>query len=122
MSALLTENIEIMNQNIIFREPLQRIVLYYALLLSVTGCDIKKSKSDPSDSFSAVYDHPDMNLSFYPVDMVQTSDGGFLVLSVYTDTASKYLSADPSDEDRQIGIPGPRKGGGSCLLQCRSVH
>jgi hypothetical protein len=82
----LTENIEIMNQNIIFRQ-LCRGLLVIGVSLSMTGCDIKKSKADPSGSFSAVYDHPDMNLSFYPVDMVQTRDGGFLVLSVYTDSA-----------------------------------
>lgn len=61
--------------------------LAVSLVVSLAGCDIKKSKSEPSESFSSVYDHADMNLSFYPVDMVQTSDGGFLVLSVYTDSA-----------------------------------
>jgi hypothetical protein len=74
-----------MNKNINFH-GLCRMLLILSATLSLTGCDIKKSKSDPSGSFSAVYDHPDMNLSFYPVDMVQTRDGGFLVLSVYTDT------------------------------------
>lgn len=75
-----------MNHNIIFRE-LYKGLLVICVSLSITGCDIKKSKADPSDSFSTVYDHPDMNLSFYPIDMVQARDGGFLVLSVYTDTA-----------------------------------
>jgi hypothetical protein len=74
-----------MNRNIISRALFKGQILVCALL-SMTACDIKKSKSDSSESFSAVYDHPDMNLSFYPVDMVQTGDGGFLVLSVYTDT------------------------------------
>lgn len=81
----LTENVEIMNQSTIFHE-LSKGCLVLCLLFSLAGCDIKKNKSDPSDSFSTVYDHPDMNLSFYPVDMIQTQDGGFLVLSVYTDT------------------------------------
>jgi hypothetical protein len=75
-----------MNHNIISRR-IGRGCIILCMALSIAGCDIKKSKSDPSVSFSAVYDHPDMNLSFYPVDMVQTGDGGFLVLSVYTDTA-----------------------------------
>jgi hypothetical protein len=74
-----------MNQNIIFR-ALFRIGILICSLLPLISCDIKKSKADPSDSFSVIYDHPDMNLSFYPVDIVQTGDGGFLVLSVYTDT------------------------------------
>jgi len=57
-----------------------------ACLPVLTGCDIKKSNADPSESFSTVYDHSDMNLSFYPVDLVQTHDDGFLILSVFTDT------------------------------------
>jgi hypothetical protein len=64
-----------------------QVWLALAAILSVSACDIKDSNADPSASFSALYDHPDMNLSFYPVDMVQTSDDGYLVLSVYTDTA-----------------------------------
>lgn len=64
-----------------------RLLPALIVLLCATSCDIKKSDADPSESFTMVYDHPDMDLSFYPVDMVQTSDGGFLVLSVYTDTA-----------------------------------
>lgn len=63
-----------------------RLLPVLFLLLIASACDIKKSDADPSESFTTVYDHPDMDLSFYPVDMVQTSDGGFLVLSVYTDT------------------------------------
>jgi hypothetical protein len=53
---------------------------------SLFSCDIKKSDTDPSAEFSKIYDHPDMNLSVYPVDMEQTADGGFIILSVYTDT------------------------------------
>ncbi len=64
-----------------------RLIPVLCMVLCVASCDIKKSDTDPSASFTAVYDHPDMDLSFYPIDMVQTSDGGFLVLSVYTDTA-----------------------------------
>lgn len=63
-----------------------RLLPVLCILMYATSCDIKKSDADPSASFTAVYDHPDMDLSFYPIDMVQTSDAGFLVLSVYTDT------------------------------------
>jgi hypothetical protein len=60
------------------------MILYTGLLIS---CDVKKSNVDPSEEFSKIYDHPDMNMAFYPIDAEQTSDGGFLILSVYTDTA-----------------------------------
>ncbi len=62
------------------------IVFAIALQFFPLSCDIRKSDADPSESFTAVYDHPDMNLSFYPVDVSQTGDDGYLVLSVYTDT------------------------------------
>jgi hypothetical protein len=64
-----------------------RILIAFALCLLMSQCDIKKSDANPSESFTTIYDHPDINLSFYPVDFVQTSDDGYLVLSVYTDTA-----------------------------------
>jgi hypothetical protein len=66
--------------------PKRMIILVVSCLL-IASCDIKKSDADPSETFTAVYDHPDMNLAFYPVDFVQTGDQGYLVLSVYTDTA-----------------------------------
>jgi hypothetical protein len=56
------------------------------VLATISSCDVKKSDTDPSSEFSKVYDYTDMNLSFYPVDLEQTPDGGFLILSVYTDT------------------------------------
>jgi hypothetical protein len=59
------------------------IVLLNGLTVS---CDIRKSDSDPGDAYTKIFDYGDMNLSFYPVDLKQTDDGGFLVLSVYTDT------------------------------------
>ncbi len=63
----------------------------YYLVIFFTGiwisCDVKKSDIDPSEEFSRIYDHPDMNIAFYPVDFEQTPDGGFLILAVYTDTA-----------------------------------
>lgn len=61
-------------------------LVFLGILISFTSCDIKDSNADPSESFSAVYDHPEINVAFHPVDLVQTSDGGFLILSVYTDT------------------------------------
>lgn len=62
-------------------------LLLAASALLMSSCDIKKSNAVPSASFSMIYDHPDQDLSFYPVDMVQTADKGYLVLSVYTDTS-----------------------------------
>jgi hypothetical protein len=50
------------------------------------SCDIRRSDADPASSYNRIYDNGNANLAFYPVDMEQTDDGGFLILSVYTDT------------------------------------
>ena len=56
---------------------------FFAVLIS---CDVKKSNTSPASEYSRIFDYSDMNLSFFPVDLEQTGDGGFLILSVYTDT------------------------------------
>ena len=56
------------------------------MVLGSSSCDVKKSNADPSAAYSKIYDHQDMNMAFYPVDLEETADGGFMILSVYTDT------------------------------------
>lgn len=85
---------------------INRFVSAVLLLGLWISCDIKKSDTDPSAEFSRIYDHPDMNLSFYPVDLEQTADGGFIILSVYTDTT---LSVFPLIHLLKTGRAGERQ-------------
>jgi hypothetical protein len=57
--------------------------LCLALLAAVlTGCDIKKNKDvKPEETFLKIYDNHTFSDSYYPVDIKQTSDEGFIVLS-----------------------------------------
>ena len=68
---------------------MKTLKFYSLLLLSgvmLVACDVKKSNVAPEDNFIKVYHNPDYNISFYPLDMVQTDDGGFLILSALEDT------------------------------------
>jgi hypothetical protein len=64
----------------------RQILFVSALSGILISCDVKKSNTDPSSEYSRIFDYSDMNLSFFPVDLEQTGDGGFLILSVYTDS------------------------------------
>ena len=50
------------------------LILISGLIL--TACDVKKSNVAPENNYIKVYNNPDYNISFYPLDMIQTEDGG----------------------------------------------
>lgn len=54
------------------------IILMFFLF---TRCDIKKNEVKPESSFVKIYNNEKIEGSFYPIDLKQTSDGGFLVLA-----------------------------------------
>lgn len=58
----------------------QFIFLLFAGLLLV-AC--KKDKFEPEDSFIKVHNDSDLNKSYFPLSIAQTSDNGYLVLSAY---------------------------------------
>ena len=67
------------------------IFLLISGILLVT-CDVKKSNVAPENNYIKVYNNTDYNISFYPLDMVQTEDGGFLILSALDDTTLNSFS------------------------------
>jgi hypothetical protein len=59
-----------------------RIPFIYFLILAICGsCDISDNKVDPATSFFKIYDDNQFDASFIPIDIKQTSDGGYIVLS-----------------------------------------
>jgi len=50
------------------------------LLFFVLSCS-KKETISPEAGFSKIYDNAEFGGSYYPVDITQTSDGGYLILS-----------------------------------------
>ncbi len=61
------------------------LLLLFGMILS--SCDVKKSNIAPDNNYIRVYHNQNYNVSFYPQDMLQTDDGGFLILSAMEDTS-----------------------------------
>ncbi|UII26050.1 hypothetical protein LVD15_22520 [Fulvivirga maritima] len=60
--------------------------IYHLLLLAcisfaISSCDIGDNEADPASSFLKIYDHNDYEASYIPIDIKQTSDGGYLILA-----------------------------------------
>jgi hypothetical protein len=66
------------------------ILLFSSILLY--ACDISKNKEvKPEDTFVKIYENNQFERSFTPLDIKQTSDGGYLILGEYTgSTFSSY--------------------------------
>ena len=62
---------------------LYNIKLIFLLLFVwiAAGCDVEDSEADPALSFVKVYDDNRFESSYQPIDIVQTSDNGFLILA-----------------------------------------
>lgn len=58
-----------------------RIALFIGLLGFVVGCDISNNEVAPDQSFTKIYDDNQFSEQYYPLDIVQTPDEGFLILS-----------------------------------------
>lgn len=63
------------------------------LLLAIgflTSCSNEADPSADKASFTRIYDNDNFNASFYPIDMKQTPDGGFLILGGRRITDSNF--------------------------------
>lgn len=60
-----------------------------------SACESAESVADPSESFTRIYDDNRFEASYNPIDIVQTSDGGYLILGSrktdLSDFAGVYL-------------------------------
>ena len=59
------------------------ILIIFSALLS--NCDIKESDVSPASSYTKVYESANTQESYYPLDIIQTNDKGFLILSSMID-------------------------------------
>lgn len=63
------------------------------LLMLLSSCDIKKNnqETDPKKDFIKVYENNDFSQSFIPIDVQQTSDGGYVVLAKRRISESQFF-------------------------------
>ena len=64
--------------------------LFFILLLP--ACDITKNDVIPSHTFTKIYDDNRFEQAYFPVDVIQTADEGFLILSELKNDLSLFTS------------------------------
>lgn len=66
---------------------MSKTVIYLLLLtLSLASCDIKNSDIEPEAAFVKVYESTNIDEVYYPQDILQLSDGNYLILAALIDS------------------------------------
>lgn len=67
------------------------LVLFTVLILFFSQC--KKETINPENIFAKIYDDSNSDLSYYPLSIIQSSDGGYYILSALSvDTTRQFLN------------------------------
>ncbi len=67
-------------------------IKYIILLFFVLSCDISKNDVLPTNTFTKIYDDDRFEQEYYPLDIIQTLDEGFLILSELKNDQSLFTS------------------------------
>ncbi len=57
-----------------------RSLLIISFIILLGGCSNESDPASDKSNFTRIYDNDQFNASFYPIDMKQTPDGGYLIL------------------------------------------
>ncbi len=72
---------------------MKKLIYLYALILFIAAsCDISKNDIVPTNTFTKIYDDDRFEQEYYPLDIIQTADEGFLILSELKNDQSLYTS------------------------------
>lgn len=69
---------------------LKRFYLLTLLALSVLSCSEESNPKFDSENFTTIFDNNKFDIGYSPIDMVQTPDGGYLVLGSRKLSASNF--------------------------------
>lgn len=109
-----------------------RQVLTLSLIFVFVGCSNESDPDSDKSSFTRIYDNDKFNASFYPIDMKQTPDGGYLILGgrriensnfsgIYilkTDEFGSFVSEQEVDENYVNPIGSLLESGGKYYFFC----
>ena len=65
------------------------------------GCEISDNNIEPGESFFRIYDDNRFEASFIPIDVVQTSDQGYLILNGSRQETSDFIGVEVMKVDDQ---------------------
>ncbi|QCK15360.1 hypothetical protein [Mangrovivirga cuniculi] len=76
----------------------------YILLITllIFSCDLKDDELAPEESFVKVYDVNNFNLDLEPIDIIQTTDSGYVILAQDKDGIPNILEANNQGEIQAI--------------------
>lgn len=78
---------------------IKNILIVVILIFSFAAC--KKDNINPENIFTKIYSDDNSDLSYYPLDIIQTSDGGYYILSALSvDTIRTFLNTHISKTDK----------------------
>lgn len=106
------------------------------LFASLISCDISHNNVEPTTTFTKIYDDSRFEHEYYPLDIVQTSDEGFLILSekktdqslftsvfvLKTDAMGNVVSSTEMDASYVHPINGWQFIGGSYYFICMDAN
>ena len=69
-------------------------ILFFSLFVaaSFSACDLKNKEAEPIAVFTKIYDNADFEKAFYPTDIKQAGDSGFIILGHTPTTTSSFHS------------------------------
>ena len=78
---------------------IKSFLLIFAILFTIFAC--KKVKLNPENIFTKIYNDSNSDISYYPLDIIQSSDGGYYILSgLSVDTNRTFLSTHISKTNK----------------------
>ena len=71
---------------------MKKFIHLFTLSIIVLSCDISKNDVLPTNTFTKIYDDDRFEQEYYPLDIIQTADEGFLILSELKNNQSLFTS------------------------------
>lgn len=71
---------------------MRQLSYYIVLLIFALACDAKKNEVEPEYGFTRIVGSGNFDGEYYPWDIKETSDGGFLILSSSNSTENKDIN------------------------------
>jgi hypothetical protein len=65
-------------------------VLFLLLIGNFSACDIRDNETAPDFSFTKIYDNGEFERAYYPLDIKQTADSGYIILGAATIDDSSF--------------------------------
>ncbi|TAG57705.1 MAG: hypothetical protein EAZ27_02325 [Cytophagales bacterium] len=60
---------------------MKKIIIFITLIIGLLSCDISKNKPLPQSQFTTIFENNNSGHDYFPLDIKQTADNGFLILA-----------------------------------------